>query len=126
MILNEKEVLSCLIYICETTFEDKIKILEADLLIDKKVEITGKIIYENQPFDISVSFLLDYKNGQVHIYDIDGKVEYLVFKLNFMNLVKQVLKDYPVSYTSDSITFYVNLPLETIKLEKQNIEVKIK
>ena len=126
MILKEKEVLSCLIYICETMFEDNIKILEADLSIDEKVEITGKIIYENQPFDISVSFLLDYKNGKVCLYDIDGKVEYLVFKLNFMNLVKHVLKDYPISYTSDSMSFIINLPIDTIHLKKQNIEFKIK
>ena len=70
--------------------------------------------------------MLNYKNGQVCIYDIDGKVEYLVFKLNFMNLVKHVLKDYPASYTSDSIVFLVDLPIEDIELEKQNIKLKIK
>ena len=126
MILNEKEVLSCLVYICERIFEDKLKIIEADLSIDKKVAVFGKIVYDNQPFDISVSFLLDYKNEKILIYDIDGKVEYLVFKLNIINLVKHVLKDSLISYTSDSIMYSIKLPIEEIVLRKQNIEVKIK
>lgn len=126
MILNEREVLSCLIYICETMYESKIKINEVDLSISEKIVITGKVIYDYQPLDISASFLLDYKDGQIYIYDIVANVEYLVFKLNFMNLVKHVLKDYPVIFTSDSIAYTIKLPIDKIVLSNQKIEINIK
>ncbi len=126
MILNEREVLSCLIYICETMYESKIKINEVDLSISEKIVITGKVIYDYQPLDISASFLLDYKDGRICIYDIVANIEYLVFKLNFMNLVKHVLKDYPVIFTSDSIAYTIKLPIDKIVLSNQKIEIKIK
>ena len=126
MILNEKEVLSCLTFLCERMCIGRIKIIEADVLIDDRLKITGKVIYDNQPFDISVSFLLNYRNNSICVYDIDAKVEYLFFKLNFMNLLKHVLKDYTIIYTSDSLSYSIELPIEEIKLLKQNMEIKIK
>ena len=126
MILNEKEVQSCLIYVCEKLFTNKLKVLEADLSIQGRIHIDVKVIYDLQPLNLSASFLIDYKNNQIYVYDIDARVEYLMFKLNFMNLIKHLLKDYPVTFTQDSITFLIDLPIEKIELGKQYMDVKIK
>ncbi len=126
MIINEKEVKSCLIFICETVFKDKLRMIETELSIDEKIRITGKVIYDNQPFDISVSFLLDYKNNVIYIDDIDAKVDYLVFKLNFMNLARHVLKDYPITIAGNTIMYPIQLPIKEIRHKKQNIELTLK
>ena len=126
MIINEKEVKSCLIFMCETVFKDKLRIIETELSIDERIGITGKVIYDNQPFDISVSFLLDYKNNIIYIDDIDARIDYLVFKLNFMNLVRHVLKDYPVTITGNTIMYPIQLPIKEIRHKKQNIELTLK
>lgn len=126
MILNEKEVQSCLIYICEKIFTDKVKIIEVDLKIQDRIHIDAKVMYDFQPLDLSASFLMDYKHDRFCVYDIDAKVEYLMFKLNFMNLVQHVLKDYPVEFTQDSIAYSIDMPIEKIKIGKQNIDIKIK
>ena len=107
-------------------FIEKMKILEADLSIRDRVYINAKVIYDYQPFDISTSFLLAYKNNHIHIYDIEAKVEYLIFKLNFMNIIKHVLKDYPATYTDDSIKYSIDLPIDSIETDNHTIEVKIK
>ena len=126
MILNEKEVLSCLVYMSDIILGNKMKIIEADLLIDKKMIVSGKVIYDNQPLNISVSFLLDYKNEQICIYDIDSNIEYLIFKLNFMNLLKHALKDCSVVFGDRSLNYSIKLPISQISLLHHNIEVKIK
>lgn len=126
MILNEKEVQSCLIYICEKLFTDKLKIIEADLKIQDRIHIDAKVMYELQPIDLSASFLMDYKNDHIYVYDINAKVEYLMFKLNFMNLIKHALRDYPATIKQDSIVYTIDLPIEKIELGKQYIDIKIK
>ena len=126
MILNENEVKTALIYMCEKIFADKIKFIETDLAIRDKVYITAKVIYDYQPFDMSVSFLVNYKNGLLCIYDIDAKVEYLMFKLNFMNLIKHVLKDYSITYTNDTMTYPIYLPIDKVKIGEKTVNIKIK
>ena len=126
MILNEKEIQSCLIYICEKLFENKLKISEAELKIQDRIHVVARVMYDFQPIDLSASFLLDYKNKCINVYDIDAKVEYLMFKLNFMNLMKRALKDYPFIFTEDSIFYAIDLPIEKIEIGKQVIDIKIK
>ena len=126
MILNENEVKSCLIYICEKFLKDKIKILEADLSINHKISMVAKVIYDHQPFDMSASFFMDYKNKHISVYDIDASVNYLVFQLNFMNLVRHVLKDFPITYTDNTMSYFIDLPIKEIVIGDKEIELKIK
>ena len=126
MILTEKEFQSCLIYICDRLFKNKLKIIEADVIVEDRIHINAKVMYDFQPIDLSASFLMDYKHNRFCVYDIDAKVEYLMFKLNFMNLVQHALKDYPVEFTQDSIAYFIDMPIEKIKIGKQNIDIKVK
>ena len=43
-----------------------------------------------------------------------------------MNLVRHVLKDFPITYTDNTMSYFIDLPIKEIVIGDKEIELKIK
>lgn len=126
MILNEKEVQICLEFALEPLLKNySIKMKEAQLSIDKKINIQSTILYQDHILDLKASFLLNYHHDQLCFDDIEGKVEYLFLQLNLMSVLKQLIKHDAVKITDHSCYYHCHLPIQNITIKDHSLEIQL-
>lgn len=127
MILNEKELQTCLEYALNPILDKyNVDIKEAHLSIKDSIELQAIINYQDHVFDMTISFMIGYKNQQFYFYNIDGKVEYLFLQLSIMNILKQILNDENITIQDNQCTYMCDLPIEKIHIQDNSIEVLLK
>lgn len=127
MILNEKELKTCLEYaLIPLLNKYNVQIKESHLFIQESIQLQAVIIYQDHTFDMNISFMIGYKNQKFYFYNIDGKVEYLFLQLSVMNILKQILNDENITIQNNQCTYVCDLPIEKILIQENSIQVLLK
>lgn len=128
MILNEKEVQTCLEYALKPLLKTyAIYIKESQLsLLDDYIEIKAVVIYQDHVFDLHTSFMIGYKNKSFCFYNVEGKVEYLFLQLSLFGILQQVLVNDHVRFTDKACYYECDLPIEKLSIQNQQMHVILK
>ncbi|MEG0365558.1 MAG: hypothetical protein RR585_01890 [Coprobacillus sp.] len=126
MILNEKEVKTCLEYGFKPLLEKhNVYIKESHLSINEHVDLQAVIIYQDHVFDLNASFMIGYQNQMLYFYDITGKVEYLFLQLSIMNILKQIITDENVVFKDNQCGYKISLPIQELTIKNQCVYVEL-
>lgn len=127
MIINEKELQTCLLFILDPFLKDnQIKIKEAFLSIHEKVLVDAKVTYNHYEMNIHCSFIPQYKNNCIILDNIEGQVDYLILSLDILQVIKQLIHDEHMSIHDRRFIYSISLPIEKITLDHQSINIEIK
>ena len=127
MILNEKEVQTCLLFFLDPVFKDNdILVKESKLSIDEVIYIQAHVMYQKHQLDLVGQMTIDYRDGCICFENIQGHVEYLFLKLSIINLCKQFIKDESVKIKDNAIYFEYALPIEKVLIEKGRLNLILK
>lgn len=127
MILNEKEVKTCLEYALVPLLKNySIEIKESHLKISDKIELNGIIFYQNHAVDFWTSFTIDYKDKQLCFENIQGTIEYLFLSLNVLSVLQQLVKDEHLSFKNNSCYYQCVLPIQKLSIEDEHLSIDLK
>ncbi len=127
MLLNEREVQTCLEYSLAPLLEKySVYIKESQLTVLDKIMIKAVIIYQDHVFDLNTSFLIKYENKHICFYNIEGKIEYLFLQLNIIGVLQQILTDEHILFRGNSCYYEFDIPIEDIHLLEHQVEVILK
>ena len=127
MILNEKEVQTCLEYGLKPLLNKySIQIKESQLKINEKIYMSAVITYQDRILDMSTSFTIDYRNHQLAFENINGKIEYLFLQLNMMSVLRQLIHDDHVMFKENALYYRCDLPIDELIIEDENLYVQLK
>ena len=127
MIINEKELQTCLLFILDPFLKDnQIKIKEAFLNMHEKVLIDAKVTYDHYDVNIHCSFIPLYKNHCLILDCIEGQIDYLILSLDILQVIKQLVHNEHVSIHDRRYIYSLSLPIEKITLDHQFINIEIK
>lgn len=127
MIIKENELKQILIYTLKPYFDKYgFKYVESDLKIDGLIYVKVLLMYNNQHIHVDVHFDLDYDRKYIVFKNVVGIVKYSFLELSFMQLFRQIVNIPLLIVKEDSCLYPVKLPIESINMGKNEIEIKIR
>lgn len=127
MIIKEEELKNILVYSLKPYFEKYgFKFKEGILKINDKIYLNAVLGYNHLNFEITGSFLLEYKDNYIIFHDIDGIVKYNFIELSIIQVLKQFLKIPQLIIEEKKCLYPIELPIESIINQKKEIKIKIR
>ena len=127
MILNEKEVKTCLEYVLESLLKKyDIQIIESTLTIDNFINVEAILNYQDHRIQLQTSFLIDYVQDHFSFTNIKGKIEYLFLQLDIINVLKQLCTYDNIRINDQELFVYYELPIEKVLIKEHELQINIK
>ncbi len=93
--------------------------------INNKIVIQGIANYKGKLCDVFITCLIDYNQKLLRFYKIDGNIMYMKLNIPFMHFLKSFINNQRLNISEDEINIGVDLPISSIKIENNNLIVKI-
>lgn len=123
MKINEQELETLIEYGFNTLLKPySISLSDIQLKIEDKILGKGILEYKDKSYNITTSFLIDYKYNQLRIYDIKGYVSYMKLNIPIIQLLKTFNH---INMINNDIIYECNIPVKVIKIEENSLIVKI-
>lgn len=127
MVIKETELKNILLFTLKPYFDKYgFKYVNSHLKIDDFICLDMTLLYNNQTITVNVMFILDYEKKYIVFKNIKGLVKYSFLELSFMQLFRQIVNIPLLIVKEDSCLYPVKLPIESINMAKNEIEIKIR
>ena len=127
MIIEEKEFNICLKHVLKPVLKKYgIDIQECHIDIKDKIYVTGVVQYQDTTFGIKGCCDIDYHDDCLCFEHIEGKIHYLFFHLDIVDVLKQFVKSSYIRIDDNACYIHYPLPIQSITSSLQQLNIVFK